>query len=98
MHARNEAQALWRHPGFSVPGACPERSRRVVELFLRPSSLLLSTPRQKICPNEGLQISVEHAIDVSDLSLGTVILDHAVRLQDVRTNLRSEFDVEFRIF
>src|SRR5271165_4510212 len=60
-------------------------------------SLFLSPPRQQVGADEGLQIAVNHAIDVADLGLGAVILDHAVRLQDVGANLRAEFNIEFRV-
>src|SRR6266567_6263357 len=81
-----------------APQASSSSVRAVVESFLRPPSLLLSAPRQQICPDERLQIAVDHAVNVADLQLGAVILDHAVRLQDVGTYLRSEFNVEFRVF
>src|ERR1700736_4791456 len=72
----------------SVPGACSERSRGLVEVFWPPYSLLLPPPRQQIGSNERLQIAVQHTVDVSDLRLGPVVFDHAVRLQHVGTNLR----------
>ena len=62
--------------------------------FLAKPSLLFSAPRQQIGANERLQIAVEHAIHVADFHLGAVVFDHAIGLQHVRANLRSELDVE----
>src|SRR5580765_2408169 len=61
-------------------------------------SLFLSAACQQIRSDERLQITVEHTIDVADFSLRPVILDHAVRLEHVRADLRSEFDVELGVF
>src|SRR5215470_13834520 len=41
--------------------------------------LLLSAACQKISPDKGLQIAVEDAVDIADLSLGPMVFDHAVR-------------------
>src|SRR5580704_6419011 len=67
-------------------------------VFWNHSSLLLTAPRQQIGANERLQVAVEHAIHVANFRLRSMILDHAIRLQHVGTNLRSEFDVELRVF
>lgn len=99
-----------KHAGNEVPGKCSSAFLPVwvfsalSGLFSAPSavcffcaqlSLLLSAARQQIGANKGLQIAVEHAIDIADFDFGAMILDQAVRLQDIGANLRSELDVEF---
>src|SRR5215469_2230376 len=69
---------------------------------MRPSntcgSLLLSAARQQVSANKRLYISVKDTIDVAHFRLGSMILHHAIGLQYVRANLRSEVDIEFGIF
>src|SRR5437899_1252177 len=58
--------------------------------FLRPT-------HRQVRTNEGLQIAIEYAIHIADFFLGPVILHHAVGLQHVGPDLRSEIDVELRV-
>src|SRR5579864_1339942 len=58
--------------------------------FLRPT-------HREVRTNEGLKIAIEYAIDVADFFLGAVILHHAVGLQHVGPDLRSEIDIELRV-
>jgi hypothetical protein len=45
--------------------------------------------------NKGLQIAINHPIDVAHFGFGAVVLDQAVRLQNIRPDLRSEIDIKF---
>src|ERR1035438_4092013 len=75
MRAESVAQALSSSVSVSS----------VVDAF--PSLFLLAS-HQQVGPNEGLQIAVEHPVDVPDLGLGAVILDHAVGLENRRAEKR----------
>src|SRR5258705_2889653 len=57
----------------------------------RPARLL-----QQIRLDERVEIAVEHAVDVADLHLGAMVLDHLVRLQHVAANLAAEADFLLR--
>src|SRR5512138_438058 len=45
---------------------------------------------QKVRLDERIEIAVEHPIDVANLHLRAVILDHLIRLQHVAANLAAE--------
>src|SRR5215470_12504150 len=61
-------------------------------------ALSLVSPRQQIRPDKRPQVPIQHAVDIAHLHLGAVILDQPVRMQHIRTYLRAEIDIEFRIF
>jgi hypothetical protein len=44
--------------------------------------------------HEGIEVAVEDPVHVAHLEFRAVVLDHAVRLQDVGPNLAAEGDVE----
>src|SRR6266478_6686322 len=58
---------------------------------------LLAPPHPQISLHQRPQIAIQHAIHVADLQLRAVILNHAVRLQHIRPDLRTEIDIQFRI-
>src|SRR5258705_12008665 len=57
----------------------------------RPARLL-----QQVRLDERIEVAVEHAVDVADLHLGAMVLDHLVRLQHVAANLAAEADFLLR--
>src|SRR5713226_7991090 len=52
--------------------------------------------RQEVAADEGINVPVEDAIHVAHLELGAVVLDQAIRLENVRANLAAEADLELR--
>src|SRR5664279_2294667 len=50
--------------------------------FFLPSS------HPQVSLHERPQVSVNHTIDIADLKFCTMVLDHPIRLQDVRADLR----------
>ena len=52
--------------------------------YVNPSSFHCS---QQIRFDEGIQVTVQDGVDIAFLVFGAVVLDEAVRLQDVRADL-----------
>src|SRR5687767_8145440 len=46
--------------------------------------------------DEQVNVAVEHAVDVSDLLFGSMILDQLIRMEDVAANLAAKRDVLLR--
>ena len=79
-----------------------ERARRAVERRIgRPSrrrrgagtAVGAIRRSQQVRPDESVEIPVKHAVDITHLVIGAVILDHRVRVQDVGADLGAEVDV-----
>src|SRR5436305_1427825 len=68
----------------------------LVVSFLFGNSLL--RPGLQICLHEGIEISIEHAADVTDLHFSARIFDNPIWLENVRANLIAESDIEFAVF
>src|SRR5262252_1045753 len=47
--------------------------------------------------HELLQVTVENAIDISDLNSSSKVFHHPIGLKNVRTNLTSESDFQFAV-
>src|SRR5690349_12816714 len=87
-------------PEFSVPLTLPRalvsRSFRKRERWFARSfqaellCLLFPTAHLQISTYEGLQIAIDHAVNVANFHLGPVVLDQAIGLQHIRPNLRAE--------
>ena len=58
---------------------------------LRPTTrLLLTRPAPlQVCLDEGMEVTIKDPLNVSDFEIGTKILDHLVRLQDIGADLPS---------
>src|SRR4051794_25793777 len=48
---------------------------------------------EQVGADEPVQVALEHALDVADLLVGPVVLDHRVRIEHVGPDLRAEVDV-----
>src|SRR5580692_5630679 len=57
--------------------------------------LFLAAPHLQVGADEGLQVAIDHAVDVANFHLGAVIFDQPIRLQSVGADLRAEVDVQF---
>src|SRR5580692_8335852 len=54
-------------------------------------------PHLEVAADEGLEIAIEHTIDIADLDARAKVLRHSVGLQNVAANLRTEVDLELRV-
>ena len=54
-------------------------------------------PHSQIGADKGLQVAVNYAIDVSDLSFRTVVFDQTIRLENIGANLRAEINIELGV-
>src|SRR6185437_472010 len=54
-------------------------------------------PHLQIAPDEGVEITIEHTVDVSDLYARAKVLRYPVGLENVAANLRAEVDLELRV-
>jgi hypothetical protein len=59
--------------------------------------LLLPAPRKQIRPDERLQVPIEHTVHVANFHLGSMIFNQPIWLLDIRTILRPEIDIKFRV-
>src|SRR5258708_32495831 len=59
----------------------------------RPTRLL----PDEIGVREGVQISVQNAVDIADRKLGAMVLDQPVRSQHVTADLAAEIDIELAV-
>src|SRR5215469_11689052 len=83
---------------YSVHPSVGSTGLRRLRMTKRSKSLFFPAARQQIRSDEGLQVSIEDTIDIAHFGFRAVVFDHAIGLQHVRANLRSEFNVEFRVF
>src|ERR1700722_13878976 len=63
---------------FLRGSSCPLRLNDFCVLFTIFPRLFFLAPHQQIRANKRLQASIKDAVDVADLQLGAMILDHAV--------------------
>ena len=56
------------------------------------------TTRFQIAANERIEVTVEHPVHIADLHTRAQVLGHAIGLQDVAADLRTEVDLEFGVF
>src|SRR5205814_7075454 len=88
--------SVWRSVTSSAPGY---RKRRVEPAPLRFRRLQSSRPfgglaavscrLQEICPDEPVEVPIEHALRVPHLEVGAVVLHELVRVEEVAADRRA---------